>query len=80
MANQQQTDLATILTTDHPSRPYFILGGLMAGIGLFRSSLGGMLMLGVGGALIKRGIDEMDRINKLHGGNYHGVNSPPSNR
>lgn len=74
----QQTDLQTILTTDHPARPYFIIGGLVGAIGLFRSSLGGLVMLGLGGALIKRGLDEVKRVEGVHGGNYHGVNAPPS--
>jgi|GEM_PF-2579578 len=73
----QQTDLQTVLTTNHPARPYLIMGGLIGGLGLFRNSLSGLVLLGLGGALVYRGIEEMNRVQSLHGGNYHGVNGPP---
>jgi len=79
MANQQ-TDWMKIVTSNHPARPYLILGGLIGGIGLFRSSLGGLLMAGLGAALIKRGVDEVNHVQALHDGNFHGHNGPPANR
>ena len=69
-------DLQTVLTTPHPARPYFILGGALGLYGLVRNSLGGLLLLGAGGALLMKGLEEMRRIESLHGGNAHGVNGP----
>lgn len=73
-------DLRTILTTPHPARPYFLLGGTLCLYGLLRSSLGGLLLLGAGGAVLAKGLEEMRRIESLHGGNAHGVNAPPRER
>ena len=70
-------DLQTVLTTPHPARPYFILGGAMCALGLLRHGLGSLLLLGAGGAVVMRGMDEMRRIEALHGGNAHGTNRPP---
>ncbi len=72
-------DLKTVLTTAHPARPFFVLGTALGVYGLLRSSLGGLLLLGAGGALLMKGLDEMRRIEALHGGNAHGVNHPPLN-
>lgn len=69
-------ELATVLTTNHPARPYFVLGGALTLLGLFRNSLGSVLLLGAGGVLLVRGLDEMRRIEDLHGGNAHGTNGP----
>ncbi len=72
-------DLATVLTTAHPARPYYILGGGLCLLGLLRNNLGSLLFLGAGGALLMKGIEEMRRIEELHGGNAHGTNAPPLN-
>ena len=72
-----RTDLSTVLTTPHPARPYFLLGGALCLYGLLRSSLGGLLMLGAGGAVLLKGVDELRRIEARHDGNAHGVNGPP---
>lgn len=69
--------LEAVLTTSHPARPYFVLGGALGLYGLCRSGLGAFLMLGAGGALLMKGMDEMRRLESLHGGNAHGVNAPP---
>ena len=69
-------DLQTILTTNHPARPYFILGGALGLLGLLRNNIGSLLLLGAGGAVIMRGMDEIRRIDELHGGNAHGTNAP----
>jgi hypothetical protein len=76
----QSTDIAKILTTNHPARPYLILGGLVTGIGLFRNRLSSLGFLMLGGALIAKGIEEAKRVEDFHDGNYHGVNGPPANR
>ena len=70
-------DLATVLSTPHPARPYFLLGGALCLYGLVRSSLGGLLLLGAGGAVLSKGLEELRRIESLHGGVVHGVNAPP---
>lgn len=70
-------DLKTVLTTPHPARPYFVLGGALGLYGLLRSGFGAFLMLGAGGALVAKGLDEMRRLEALHGGQAHGVNAPP---
>lgn len=70
-------DLKTVLTTAHPARPYLVLGTALGLYGLVRNSLGGLLLLGAGGALLVKGVDEMRRLEALHGGNSHGVNAPP---
>ena len=48
-------DLKTVLTSAHPARPYFVLGGALGLYGLVRNSLGGLLLLGAGGALVAQG-------------------------
>ena len=70
-------DLATVLTTAHPARPYYVLGGALLLYGLVRNSLGGLLLFGAGAAVLVKGMEEMRRIESLHGGNAHGVNAPP---
>lgn len=70
-------DLATVLTTNHPARPYYLLGGALCLLGILRNNLGSLLFLGAGGAVLLRGMDEMRRIEALHGGNAHGTNAPP---
>ena len=70
-------DLSTVLTTNHPAKPYFVLGGAMCALGLLRHGLGSLLLLGAGGAVVMRGLDEMRRLEALHGGNAHGTNGPP---
>lgn len=74
---KNRPDLKTVLTTPHPARPYFALGGALGLYGLLRSGFGGLLMLGAGGALLTKGLDEMRRLEALHGGNAHGTNAPP---
>ncbi|HSI73097.1 MAG TPA: hypothetical protein VK934_07950 [Fimbriimonas sp.] len=75
-----QNELAQVLTTNHPARPYLVLGGLIAGIGLIRNSFSSLAFLIAGGALVAKGLEEMKRTGQLHDGNYHGTNAPPSNR
>ena len=74
---QNRPDLPTILTTNHPARPYFILGGALCLLGLLRNNIGSILLLGAGGAVLMRGADEIRRMEELHGGNAHGTNAPP---
>jgi hypothetical protein len=76
----QQPELAQILTTNHPARPYLVGGGVLAALGLLRGSWSGLGFLGIGGLLLAKGFQEIKRVEELHGGNYHGNNSPPSNR
>lgn len=70
-------DVVNAVTTDHPAKPYLIIGGLVGALGLFKNSLSGLMLLGLGGALVARGFEEMRRVEELHGGNHHGVNGPP---
>jgi hypothetical protein len=70
----QQNDLAKVLTTNHPARPYLILGGLIGGIGLLRNSFSSLIFLAAGGALVAKGLEEMRQTSELHDGNYHGTN------
>ena len=72
--NEQLSELQRIVTTNHPARPYIILGGLLAGIGLMRNRFSSLTFLAVGGALIAKGLDEKRRVDELHGGNAHGIN------
>ena len=72
--NEQLSELQRVVTTNHPARPFIILGGLCAGIGLLRNRFSSLAFLAVGGALIFKGYEEIERINELHGGNSHGVN------
>jgi hypothetical protein len=74
----QQNELAKVLTTNHPARPYLVLGGLIAGIGLIRNSFASLAFLIAGGALVAKGLEEMKRSTDLHDGNYHGTNAPPA--
>ncbi len=76
----QDCDLTTVLTTNHPARPFLIIGGLITGLGLFRNSISGLGFMLVGGAIVMRGLEEMKRVEELHGGNFHGSNGPPANR
>ena len=72
-----RSDLSTLLTTAHPARPYLLLGGGLCLYGLLRSGLGAILMLGAGGAVLAKGLEEVRRVESLHDGNAHGVNAPP---
>jgi hypothetical protein len=72
--NEQLSELQRVVTTNHPARPYIILGGLMAGIGLLRNRFSSLAFLAVGGALIFKGCEEMQRVDALHDGNFHGTN------
>jgi hypothetical protein len=74
------SELQKVLTTNHPARPFLVLGGLVTMMGLFRNRLSSMGFLLVGGALIAKGMNEIERVDTLHDGNYHGVNAPPANR
>ena len=69
-------ELATILTTPHPARPYFLLGGALCLYGLVRNSVGGLLLLATGGVVVSKGVEELRRLEALHGGHSHGVNAP----
>lgn len=68
--------LKNALTTPHPARPYFVLGGVLGLYGLLRGGVGSLVLLGAAGALLKKGLDEIHRLDALHGGNAHGVNGP----
>ena len=70
-------ELKNALMTNHPARPYLIGGSVLGLYGLLKGGIGGLILLGAGGALLKAGADEMRRIEALHGGNAHGVNGPP---
>lgn len=72
-----KNDIVKVLTTNHPARPYLIIGGLIGGMGLMRNRLSNLPMLIVGAALVAKGLEEMNRINGLHDGNFHGTNGPP---
>jgi hypothetical protein len=74
----QQNELAKVLTTNHPARPYLVLGALIGGLGLIRNNISSLAFLLAGGALVAKGLEEMRQTNELHGGNYHGTNAPPS--
>jgi predicted lipid-binding transport protein (Tim44 family) len=74
-------ELRQVVTTNHPARPYMIGGAVLGVMGLLRGGgVAGLGMLIVGGFLVSKGFQEMERVRSLHGGNYHGVNSPPANR
>ncbi len=70
--------LKNALTTNHPARPYLIGGSVLGLYGLVKGGIGGLLLLGAGGAILKAGVDELRRLEALHGGNAHGVNGPPA--
>ncbi len=72
----QQSELSKVLTTNHPARPYFVLGALIGGIGLLRNNISSLAFLVAGGALVAKGIEEMRQTEALHDGNYHGTNGP----
>jgi uncharacterized membrane protein len=72
-------DVVNAVTTDHPAKPYLILGGMVGALGLVKNSISGLILLGLGGALVARGFEEMRKIEELHDGNHHGVNAPPQN-
>ncbi|CAN5580688.1 hypothetical protein BH11ARM2_BH11ARM2_38800 [soil metagenome] len=57
MANKQP-DLARILTTNHPARPYFIAGGALLALGVLRTRVSGLVMLAVGVALLQKANEE----------------------
>jgi hypothetical protein len=76
----QQNEFAKVLTTNHPARPYLVLGGLIGGLGLLRNSFSSLAFVVAGGALIAKGLEEMRATQDLHDGNFHGTNAPPSNR
>lgn len=65
--NEQLSELQHAVTTNHTARPYIILGGLMAGIGLMRNRFSSLAFLVVGGALIAKGYEEIRRIDGQHG-------------
>lgn len=74
----RQCDLASVLQTNHPARPYFIIGGAVMLLGVLRHNPVGLVMMALGGGVIARGVQEVNRIERLHDGNFHGVNAPPS--
>lgn len=76
---EQSQDLVKILSSNHPAKPYLIVGGLIAGYGLLRSGANSLAYLLAGGVILAKGFEEIKRINDLHGGSYHGVNGPPMN-
>lgn len=80
MQNQCLEDAIEAVNTDHPARPYLLSGAVLAVFGLLRPSLSGVRMLGLGAALVGRGMEEVTRVKRFHGGNHHGINSPPANR
>jgi hypothetical protein len=80
MHNDVVDDVLQAVTTNHPARPYLLSGAILGGLGLVRNSFSGILLLGLGAALVGRGMEELRRVNDSHGGNYHGVNGPPANR
>ena len=71
-----QTDIKELLTSNHPARPYLIAGAFACGLGLLRSNLGGALLIAAGSISLLRGLDEIQKTNRLHGGNFHGTNGP----
>jgi hypothetical protein len=50
----------------------------LAGYGLLRSGATALAYIVAGGVVIAKGLEEMQRTNELHDGNYHGSNRPPS--
>jgi uncharacterized membrane protein len=80
MHNDVLDDVLNAVSTNHPARPYLLSGAILGGLGLMRNSFSGILLLGIGAALVSRGVEEMRRVQGLHGGNHHGVNAPPANR
>ncbi|MGV3616891.1 MAG: hypothetical protein ACO1SV_16315 [Fimbriimonas sp.] len=80
MANDVVDDVIQAVSTNHPARPYLLAGAVLGGLGLLRNSFSGVVLLGLGAALVGRGMEEMRRVNDAHDGNYHGVNAPPANR
>ena len=73
----EETELRDLFTTNHPARPYFVASAVACGLGLLRGGLSGVVMLTVGGAAFLRGVDELEKTRRLHGGNYHGSNAAP---
>lgn len=73
----QLDEVLDVLGSNHPAKPYLVLGTIIGGMGLLRNSLSGLLFLGLGGALVARGLEEMKHTKELHGGNHHGTNGPP---
>lgn len=79
MARDPLDEFVSAVKMNHPARPYLLAGAVLGGVGLMRNSVSGLIMLGVGAALLSRGAEEVRRVNALHGGNSHGVNAPPAN-
>ncbi len=73
-------DVINAVQTNHPARPYLLAGAILGGLGLLRNSISGVLFLGIGAALIGRGMEEIRSVRELHDGNNHGVNAPPAHR
>jgi hypothetical protein len=80
MHNDVVDDVLQAVSSNHPARPYLLSGAILGGIGLLRNSFSGIVLLGLGAALVGRGMEELRRVNTTHGGNFHGVNAPPANR
>lgn len=80
MHNDVVDDVLQAVSTNHPARPYLLSGAILGGMGLLRNSFSGIVLLGLGAALVGRGMEELRRVNGAHDGNYHGVNAPPANR
>lgn len=72
-------DLVRILSSNHPAKPYLIGGGLLAAYGLLRSGATALGYLLVGGFVLAKGFEEIQRNKELHDGNSHGTNRPPLN-
>ena len=70
----QQNEFSKVLTTNHPARPYLVLGALIGGLGLIRNNVSSLAFLLAGGALVAKGLQEMQQTAELHDGNYHGTN------
>lgn len=55
---RKQPDLAKILTTEHPARPYFIAGGALVALGVLRTRVSGLILLAAGIALLQKANEE----------------------
>ena len=68
------------MASEHPSKKFLLVGGLMIGMGILRGRLSGLVLLVGGGLAVAKAVQLLHETNDLHGGNYHGYNRPPNHK
>jgi hypothetical protein len=72
-----EAEVIDLFKENNPARPYLVAGAVACGYGIVKGGFPGFLCLAAGSLALLKGIDELDRIKTLHGGNAHGNNAPP---